>query len=190
MEVVACSQDLKGAEVGDLFMNLIHTRELNGVNPVSSLTERLRHADPCPKAHGSDALELPDDPLNDCNQSPPDCGRRCEAIKNIEGHGWNGEEIHGGDRFAMVVQERFPLSASMRFLRTTSHPARDGPLRNVKAKLQQLTVNVRRTPGGVLRQHSNNEFAYFPVDRIPASPVARTPKIGRASCRERVYVLV
>jgi hypothetical protein len=48
-----------------------------------------------------------------------------------------------------------PLSASMRFLRNTWHPARDGPLGNVKAKLQQLTVNVRRTPCGVLRHHSN-----------------------------------
>lgn len=78
-----------------------------------------------------------------------------EAIENTEGHGWDGGEIHGGDRFVMVVQERFPLSASMRFLRNTWHPARDGPLGNVKAKLQQLTLNVRRTPCGVLRHHSN-----------------------------------
>ena len=45
-----------------------------------------------------------------------------EAIENTEGHGWNGEKIHGGDRFPMVVQERFPLSASIRFLRSTLHP--------------------------------------------------------------------
>ena len=36
---------LKGAEVGDLYMSLIHTCELNGANPVSYLTELLRHAD-------------------------------------------------------------------------------------------------------------------------------------------------
>jgi len=36
---------LKGAEVGDLYMSLIHTCELNGGDPVSYLTELLRHAD-------------------------------------------------------------------------------------------------------------------------------------------------
>ena len=35
---------LKGAEVGDLFMSLIHTCELNGANPFDYLTELLRHS--------------------------------------------------------------------------------------------------------------------------------------------------
>ena len=34
-----------GAHVGDLFMTLIHTCELNGVNPYDYLTELIRHAD-------------------------------------------------------------------------------------------------------------------------------------------------
>ncbi|MGH9444327.1 MAG: hypothetical protein ACRD3O_01095, partial [Terriglobia bacterium] len=33
-----------GAEVGDLFMSLIHTCELNGVNPFSYLIELQKHA--------------------------------------------------------------------------------------------------------------------------------------------------
>jgi transposase len=36
---------VNGAEVGDLFMSLIHTCELNGVNAFAYLTELLRHAD-------------------------------------------------------------------------------------------------------------------------------------------------
>jgi hypothetical protein len=36
---------LNGAKVGDLFMSLIHTCELNGTNPFDYLTELLRHAD-------------------------------------------------------------------------------------------------------------------------------------------------
>ncbi len=36
---------LNGAEVGDLFMSLIHTCELNGVNPFDYLTELQRHAE-------------------------------------------------------------------------------------------------------------------------------------------------
>jgi hypothetical protein len=34
---------MKGAEVGDLFMSLIHTCELNGTNPFDYLTELQRH---------------------------------------------------------------------------------------------------------------------------------------------------
>jgi hypothetical protein len=36
---------MNGARVGDLFMSLIHTCELNGGNPFDYLTELLRHAD-------------------------------------------------------------------------------------------------------------------------------------------------
>ncbi len=35
----------KGAAMGDLFMSLIHTCELNGVNPFDYLTELQRHAE-------------------------------------------------------------------------------------------------------------------------------------------------
>jgi hypothetical protein len=35
---------LNGAGVGDLFMSLIHTCELNGANPFDYLTELLRHS--------------------------------------------------------------------------------------------------------------------------------------------------
>jgi Transposase IS66 family len=52
---------LKGAEVGDLYMSLIHTCELDGANPPSYLTELLRHADELVQTHGLDALELPGD---------------------------------------------------------------------------------------------------------------------------------
>jgi len=34
-----------GAEVGDLFMSLIHTCELNGVNPFDYLIELQKHAE-------------------------------------------------------------------------------------------------------------------------------------------------
>jgi len=35
---------LHGAQTGDLFMSLIHTCELNGINPFDYLTELLRHS--------------------------------------------------------------------------------------------------------------------------------------------------
>jgi len=34
-----------GAEMGDLYMSLIHTCELNGINPFDYLTELQRHAE-------------------------------------------------------------------------------------------------------------------------------------------------
>jgi transposase len=34
-----------GAKVGDLFMSLIHTAELSGVNPFDYMTELLRQSD-------------------------------------------------------------------------------------------------------------------------------------------------
>ena len=36
---------LRGARVGDIFMSLIHTCELGGVNPFDYLTELERHAE-------------------------------------------------------------------------------------------------------------------------------------------------
>lgn len=36
---------LNGADVGDLYMTLIHTCELNAVNPFDYLTELQRHAE-------------------------------------------------------------------------------------------------------------------------------------------------
>ena len=38
-------QDAERAAVGDLFMSLIHTCELNGANPFDYLTELQRHAE-------------------------------------------------------------------------------------------------------------------------------------------------
>ena len=44
---------LNGARVGDLFMSLIHTCELNGANPFDYLTELQRHAEELKQAHRS-----------------------------------------------------------------------------------------------------------------------------------------
>jgi len=48
--------------VGDLFMSLIHTCELNGANPFNYLTELLRHSEELKRSPAGDALELPRNP--------------------------------------------------------------------------------------------------------------------------------
>jgi hypothetical protein len=41
-----------GAQMGDLYMSLIHTCELNGVNPFDYLTELQRHPEQVKQAPG------------------------------------------------------------------------------------------------------------------------------------------
>ena len=54
---------LNGARVGDLFMSLIHTCQLNDVNPFDYLTELQRHAGGTRRpTRKLDALELPGKP--------------------------------------------------------------------------------------------------------------------------------
>ena len=49
---------LNGAGVGDLFMSLIHTCELNGANPFDYLTELQRHAEELKQKAAAKAAEL------------------------------------------------------------------------------------------------------------------------------------
>ena len=54
---------LHGAQVGDLFMSLIHTCQLCGANSFDYLIELQRHAQElAAQPAGVDALELPRDP--------------------------------------------------------------------------------------------------------------------------------
>ena len=63
---------LNGAGVGDLFMSLIHTCELNGANPFDYLTELQRHAEELKRASiGVDAVELPRDAGAAASRPPP-----------------------------------------------------------------------------------------------------------------------
>ena len=65
---------LNGAQVGDLFMSLIHTCELNGVNPFDYLTELQRHR--------AELERTPADwmPWNYREHSEPDSLARCRVI--------------------------------------------------------------------------------------------------------------
>lgn len=72
-----------GAEVGDLFMSLIHTCELNGVNPLTYLTELLTHktelqANPLdwmPWTYAATlARRAPPAPAAEPSPPPPACG--------------------------------------------------------------------------------------------------------------------
>ena len=52
----------------------------------------------------------------------PVVGDDKEAIEHLKGQRWDGEEVHGDDGFAVVVQEGFPLFRRLRVPRRLSHP--------------------------------------------------------------------
>jgi hypothetical protein len=37
-----------------------------------------------------------------------------EAVQHVKSYRWNGEEVHGGDGFVVVVQEGFPQFRGLR----------------------------------------------------------------------------
>jgi len=102
---------------------------------------------------------------------------RCKHTVLVGEPTWHREEIHRGDHFTMVTQKCFPSHASITKPACTSHPARDRSLGDIKSKLQQFTVNPRRTPGRILDDHPENQFAQFPADSPSATAdlVAATP---------------
>jgi hypothetical protein len=65
---------LNGAQVGDLFMSLIHTCQLCGANSFDYLVELQRHArELAARPRGVDAMELSRDTCADI--APSRCGR-------------------------------------------------------------------------------------------------------------------
>jgi hypothetical protein len=100
-----------------------------------------------------------------------------ETVQDSKSEAWHDEEIHGGDGFAMILQEDSPALGWFRILRCTSHPTRNGSLRNIEPQLQKFTMNARSTPGGVLSNHLENRFSQLPADSLPAKrfSMARDP---------------
>ena len=106
---------LNGAGVGDLFMSLIHTCELNGANPFDYLTELQRHAEELKRTSiGVDALELPRDAGAARRRPPPRnmmspawpkrilCGHGWVTLRNAHKTGLSKDKI--GQRFWPVTE--------------------------------------------------------------------------------------
>jgi hypothetical protein len=69
---------------------------------------------------------------------------------------WHSEEIHSSDGFTMILQEAPPALGWFRLFWRTLHPARDGSLGNIEAKLEQFTMDAWSAPGGILGDHAEN----------------------------------
>src|ERR1039458_4515676 len=95
--------------------------------------------------------------------TPPVMSNDEEAIENAKGDRRYGEEIHRGNCFTMIAQK--------------CHPPQQGTFRIVEAQHLQLTVNARRAPSGILRDHAKDQFAQFPAHTLSShgGPMPREP---------------
>jgi hypothetical protein len=108
-----------------------------------------------------------------------------EAVENAKSQRRHGKEIHCRDGFTMVAQKGRPALCRLGTPRRFPHPAQYGSLRNLEAKHFQLTVNARSSPGRVLDDHTEDEFAQFFADAFSSHlvPMTRKPRpIQLESC--------
>jgi len=93
-----------------------------------------------------------------------------KAVENAEGERRHGKEIHGGDCFALIAQKRRPSFCRLSIPWSSPHPTQHSPLRNIEAKHFQFAMDSGRTPGPVLRNHAEDQFAQFPADAPSSCP--------------------
>jgi hypothetical protein len=79
-----------------------------------------------------------------------------ETVAQIESDCWHGKEVHGDIGFSVISQKGEPPLRRFGISRGAPHPTGDSSLRDVKTQHQQLAVNSRRAPGGVLYNYSKD----------------------------------
>jgi hypothetical protein len=109
--------------------------------------------------------------------TPPVMSNDEEAIENAKGDRRYGEEIHRGNCFTMIAQKCHPSLSWLGTPRHSPHPTQHGTFRSVEAQHLQLTVNARRAPSGILRDHAKDQLAQFPAHTLSShgGPMPREP---------------
>ena len=79
--------------------------------------------------------------------SPPIMRNDEEAVQHAESQRRNGEEIHCGDGFTMILEKSCPALCWLRISRRFPHPTQHRSLGNIEAKHFQFTMNAWCTPG-------------------------------------------
>src|SRR5207253_3541462 len=90
-----------------------------------------------------------------------------QAVEHIKANGWNNEQVHGGNVRRVVTQEGAPSLGR----RSTSldHVLRDARLSDLKAELEQLAMNTRRSPQRIFGAHQPDQCAQIRMDLWSAS---------------------
>lgn len=117
---------------------------------------------------GKRLAQLLDDPsargmLRDVNVQdvPPIMTDDEEAVEHAEGNRWHGEEIHGRNRFPMVLKKGQPALGPVRIFRCPFHPTRDGSLGEIKPEHAEFPMDPWCSPGGVLNDHTEDQLPNF-----------------------------
>ena len=103
--------------------------------------------------------------------APPIVADDEEPVEHAERDCRNSEEIHCGDRFPVVVQERKPALGWLGISRRPFHPTGDRSLGNIKTQHEELAMDARCSPSWVLGNHPEDQLPHF-LRRRP-SPEAR-----------------
>ena len=82
-----------------------------------------------------------------------------EAVQQVESDRWDGEEIHGRNRVAMIANKGLPAPGKFWISGRSLHPTGNASLGYVEAQHEQFAVDAGSTPGWV--------FCHHPEDQIP-----------------------
>jgi hypothetical protein len=81
-----------------------------------------------------------------------------EAVEHAEPEGWDGEEVHRRNGFAMITKKGEPPFGSLWFSRCSFHPAGNCSLGNIKS--QQETISSIRRKNSISRRNSPETARY------------------------------
>src|SRR6266540_1674258 len=98
-----------------------------------------------------------------------------QTIQQVEGDGRNSEEIERYEHFAMVPKEGRPTPSGVATAVHSSKIARDTSFGDLEPELQQLAMDLRRSPTGI--------FLRQPADQV--TDLISDLRSTRAAARER-----
>src|SRR5678816_4311263 len=100
---------------------------------------------------------------------PASVGDHEEAVEQLEGHRRHREEVHGNDDFAVVLEERKPLSGRVPPATNPHKIPGYAPFRHDEAELLQLAVDLGSSPLRVVCCQALNQIADFVGDSWPTA---------------------
>lgn len=110
--------------------------------------------------------------------APPVMSNDEETVENAEGECRHGEEIHGGDRFAVIIQKSSPSFRRLRIPWCLPHPTQNSSLRYFPAEHLQFAMDSRSSPASVFGHHLEDEIAQFPAQAFPSCTLAMPGEPG------------
>ena len=92
---------------------------------------------------------------------PPLVANNKEAVQPLERDRRDSEEIHGGNRVAMIANKGLPALGKFWISGRSLHPTGNGSLGYVEAQHEQFAVDAGSTPGWVFCHHPEGQIPDF-----------------------------